>query len=94
MKKIFLAASLLIAVVSFAGNFNGATTPAYSQASGGGIHIPASKVPASILATFNAQYPTATNVRWEVEREHGQIVFQATFLLNGVQMKVKYVYIP
>ena len=90
MKKVLLAASLLIAVVSFAGNFNGATNAAYAQASGGGIHIPASKVPASIRATFNAQYPTATNVSWEVEREHGQLVYQATFLLNGVKMKVKY----
>lgn len=89
MKKILLAASLLIAATTFAGT-NNVTAVKFSSETGKGKHIPASQVPASIIATFNAQFPTATNVRWQLEREHGQSVYQAQFLLNGKSMKVQY----
>ncbi len=89
MKKALLAASLLIAVGSFAGNNNFAAIKG-SIETGKGRHIPESQVPASIVASFYSQYPGATNVNWQVEREHGQIVYQAQFLLNGQRMKVKF----
>ena len=89
MKKILLAASLLIAATTFAGATN-LTAVKFSSEAGKGVHIPASQVPAAILAQFNSQFPGAANVRWERETEHGQTVYQAKFLLNGVRMKVQY----
>lgn len=89
MKKILLAASLLVAGATFAGTQSLlAVKPAMFAPKG--KHIPASQVPADIMAKFNADYPTATNVQWQVEREHGAVVYQAAFTLNGSRMKVKY----
>ena len=84
MKKVLLAASLFIAASSFAGynHLNGITTATTVQ-SGDGTHIPASEVPRPVKVSFRNMFPTATNVRWELEREHGQTVYQADFLLDG-----------
>ncbi|HEX5154384.1 MAG TPA: hypothetical protein VFW07_23210 [Parafilimonas sp.] len=81
MKRIFLAASLLIAATSFTGSFN--TTSVLESAKRDGKHIPASEVPAPVMASFNENFPTAANVQWEKEKEHGAIVYQADFLKNG-----------
>ena len=82
MKRIFLAASLLIAATSFSGslNANAATTSILSR---DGKHIPPSEVPAPVMASFNESFPTAANVQWEKEKEHGQTIYQADFLKNG-----------
>ena len=81
MKKIVFAALLLVSASSFANK----NTPVISFAvkQDDGQHIPASDVPSAVKATFRSLYPNATNVRWEREREHGEIVYQATFLVNG-----------
>ena len=88
MKRIFLAASLLIAATSFTGISTAnasATTVALAKK---GIHIPPSAVPAPVMASFNAHFPTATNVEWQKEREHGQTTYQADFLKkNGTKWR-------
>jgi len=83
MKKLMFAALLLVSASSFAHK----NTPLISFAvmKSDGQHIPASEVPSAVRATFRSLYPTATNVRWERESEHGSTVYQATFLLNGVR---------
>lgn len=81
MKKVLLAAALFISASSFAGYYHFNVNNTTIQA--GGIHIPASRVPEAVKATFTSMFPNATNVRWQAEKEHGQIVFQADFLLNG-----------
>ena len=86
MKRIFLAASLIIAATSFTGslNANASTVSILAEsAKRDGRHIPASEVPALVMASFNENFPTATNVQWEKEREHGAVVYQADFLKNG-----------
>jgi len=85
MKRIFLAASLLIAATSFTGSFNAnaSTVSVLENAKRDGRHIPASEVPPAVMASFNDNFPTATNVQWEKEREHGAVVYQADFLKNG-----------
>ena len=68
MKRIFLAASLLIAATSFTSNLNAnASTVSVltKSAKGGGKHIPASEVPAPVMASFNEKFPTAANAQWE-----------------------------
>jgi len=87
MKKIFLAASLLIAATSFTGvtSANAATVTMKA-----GKHIPASAVPAPVIASFNANFPNATNVKWEKEREHGQVQYQADFYQNGQRMRATF----
>ena len=88
MKKMLFAASLLIAGTTFAGpNYLTLSKAAVVK---GGTHIPSSEVPSSILAQFNSQYPTATNVQWQKEAEHGSVVYQAEFTVNGKRMKVQY----
>ena len=82
MKKIFLAASLLIAATTFTG-ISSANAAVIAVAKADGVHIPASQVPVAVRATFHADFPTATNVRWEREREHGQTQYQADFIQNG-----------
>jgi hypothetical protein len=85
MKRIFLAASLLIAATSFTGSLtaNASTVSVLESAKRDGRHIPASEVPTAVMASFNENFPTATNVQWEKEKEHGAIVYQADFLKNG-----------
>ena len=86
MKRIFLAASLLIAATSFTSNLNAnASTVSVLEKSAkrDGVHIPASQVPAPVMASFNEKFPTAANAQWEKEKEHGAIVYQADFLKNG-----------
>lgn len=81
MKKIFLAASLLIAATTFTGTYsaNAATIVTAKD----GKHIPASAVPAPVMASFNENFPMATNVKWEKEKEHGQVQYQADFNQNS-----------
>ncbi|CAN5816596.1 hypothetical protein BH10BAC2_BH10BAC2_26650 [soil metagenome] len=89
MKKIFLAASLLIAATSFTGfsSANAATVTAIAKK---GQHIPASEVPAPVMATFNSTFPTATNVKWEKEREDSGLQYQADFTQNGVRWRARF----
>lgn len=89
MKKIFLAASLLIAAASVTGisNANAATITAVAKK---GQHIPASEVPAPVMASFNANFPTATNVKWEKEREDSGLQYQADFTQNGVRWRARF----
>ena len=90
MKRIFLAASLLIAATTFTGitAVNASTLSTTSK--GGGQHIPASQVPAPVMASFNSQFPTATNVQWQKETEHGQTTYQASFNMNGKKWRAVY----
>ena len=86
MKRIFLATSLLIAATSFTGNLNAnASTISVlaKSAKRDGIHISPSQVPAQVMASFNEKFPTAANVQWEKEKEHGAVVYQADFIKNG-----------
>lgn len=89
MKKIFLAASLFAATISYAGTtqYNHAV---YKSETEGGRHIAESSVPSDIVNMFYSQYPGSRDVRWEVEREHGQKVYKAQFRLNGQRMSAKY----
>lgn len=85
MKRIFLAASLIIAATSFSGsiNANASTVSVLESAKRDGIHISPSEVPAAVMASFNENFPTAMNAQWEKEKKHGAIVYQADFLKNG-----------
>lgn len=86
MKKLLLAAALLITGATFAANYNTTATTIQNE-TGKGIHISPSQVPPAVMATFTSRYPAATNVKWQVEKEHGQIRFQADFANNGVRMR-------
>ena len=89
MKKLILAAFMLVSVSAMA--LASSTTVQHSaQASGNGRHISASQVPAPVMASFNALYPNATNVSWEVQKEHGAVVYQASFQQNGKCFKAKF----
>lgn len=89
MKKILLAASLLIAATSFAGSYNAPLAKMAMEAKKG-RHIPASQVPAPVKATFSSMFPTATNVQWEVEKDNGQVVYTASFRVNGKSQKARF----
>ena len=89
MKKIFLAASILIAATSFAGSVT-ANATTMSLVKGGGVHISQSQVPAPVLASFNSSFPNATNVQWERETEHGRTTYQADFYMNGKRWRATF----
>lgn len=82
MKKVILAALMLVTVSTFAMPTRNSEKHAVSV-SGGGKHIDASQVPEPVMTTFNAMYPTATNVSWEKERNNGTVIYQAKFSRDG-----------
>src|SRR5690242_12067355 len=75
MKRIILAVCLFASVGSFANPKENLST--YAVKSDDGQHIPASQVPAPVMKDFNARYPNARNTSWEVESEHGKLVYRA-----------------
>ena len=87
MKKILLAAALLVSAVTFAAPSTHAIAIVQS---GDGRHIPASQVPAPVLASFNSLYPDATNVKWEKEREHGHIEYKADFMIGNQRWEARF----
>ncbi len=83
MKKIFLAAALIIAATSITGVTIANASTVTVLSSGDGQHIPASAVPAPVRASYHSNFPGGSNAQWEKEREHGQTVYQVDFLNNG-----------
>ena len=83
MKKVLLAAVMLFSISSFATVTTSTPAASTTIVSDDGRHIPASEVPAAVLASFNKHFPKATNVRWEIDREHGSRVYEAKFRQNG-----------
>ena len=89
MKTVILAACMLASAGSFAAPKENLTF--YSVKSDDSRHIPASEVPRAVKQDFHARYPNATNVRWELETEHGTRVYEATFLkANGQRTKAEW----
>ena len=85
MKKIILAAALLVTVGStFASTFTVAST--LSNAKKGPLRPSHND---AAVATFNAMYPGATFAYWKAK---GEGVYQVSFIYNGVQMTAKYDY--
>ncbi len=80
MKKIFLGVALFVTF----GSINATTLTTASNV----LHISkgnprrAAHSPASI-ATFNAMFPGATNVKWQIK---GELGYGVTFVYNGVKM--------
>ena len=46
----------------------------------------AAQVPANVIAKFEAAYPGATDVEWEVDGDE----FEVEFKMNGEEMEVEY----
>jgi len=90
MKRIFMAASLLVAATSFTGINSANATIEIALSKGDGQHISPSQVPAPVMASFNSHFPNATNVQWEREKEHGAIVYQADFTMNGKRWRATF----
>ncbi|MEP7319284.1 MAG: hypothetical protein ABI921_11090 [Panacibacter sp.] len=88
MKKVLLATALLITVVSYALPVPKAMI--VLKASGDGRHIPASQIPAAVLSNFNSLYPSATNVKWEREREDSGIEYKADFMLGNQRWEARF----
>ena len=47
------------------------------------FEIKENEVPANVLAAFKTKYPTATEVKWEAEKENGKFYFEADFEDGG-----------
>ncbi len=90
MKKILFAALMLTSVSVFAVSNAIPASTVMSVQSGEGLHISASEVPAPVMESFNSRFPDATNVQWQVEREHGSKVYQAEFTQNGKRFKAQF----
>src|SRR5215210_4082603 len=90
MKRILFAALMLTSASVFVSANGSVVSNVVSVKSGGGRHISASEVPAPVMESFNSRFPTATNVRWEVEKEHGSKVYQAEFTVDGKRFKAQF----
>lgn len=88
MKKVFLAAALLVTAFSYAAPVKHVINVV--KASGDGRHIPASQVPTAVLSNFNSRYPNATNVKWEREREDSGIEYKADFMLGNQRWEARF----
>lgn len=81
MKKTILGIALLATVsTSFANTLTNTSTSKLINVKGNPRIRPNS--PASI-ATFNAMFPGATNVKWQIK---GELGYGVTFVYNGVKM--------
>ena len=89
MKRILFAVLMLTSVSAFASK-GSIVSNVVALKSGDGRHISASQVPAPVMETFNSKFPNATNVQWEVEKEHGSKVYQAEFTQNGKRFKAQF----
>jgi hypothetical protein len=89
MKKLLFAALMLTSASAFA-SANGSVVSNVVAVKSGGHHISASEVPAPVMESFNSRFPDATNVQWQVEKEHGSKVYQAEFTLNGKRFKAQF----
>lgn len=81
MKRVLLAVCLLASVGAFAAPMMPSTYAMMKK--GDGQHIPASQVPAPVMADFQMRYPGAANTQWEKESEHGKTTYQAEFKKNN-----------
>ena len=54
------------------------------------FEIAASDVPQAVVESFNAKYPGATNVEWEVEKEDGKLFFEAEFKHNNKEIEAHF----
>jgi len=88
MKKIFLAASLLLAATTFSGIYAANATAIVMAKKG--VEIPASPVPVAVRSSFAANFPNATNVKWERQREDGGVQYQADFRMNGQRWRARF----
>lgn len=89
MKKVFLAALLLVGVASYAVPF-APTHMIYKSSGDDGKHIPASQVSPAVLESFNARYPNATNVQWEREREDSGLQYKADFMIGNKRIEARF----
>jgi hypothetical protein len=53
------------------------------------IKVNASDVPSVVIASFNARYPEAQEVKWSAEDEKG-FYFEADFKVGGVQKSAEF----
>lgn len=83
MKKVLLAALMLFSVCSFGAVSSGIYSVATTGVLDDGHHIPASEVPVAVRTSFNKHFPNATDVSWEVDREHDSKVYEASFKQTG-----------
>jgi hypothetical protein len=83
MKKVILAAALLITVSSsFAVNYTNANT--VTQQINAKRPRP---IPQPCIDSYNAMYPGATTIKWA---RKGEGVYQVTFLYGGEKMTARY----
>ena len=88
MKKIFLVATLLVAVPSFV-VLN--VQSVYARSNRGGTPIPASQVPRPVKKSFKQAFPDATQVEWEYTAlYYGGVTYIASFKLNGQKWEASF----
>lgn len=88
MKKIFIAALLLLSASVYASSGSGKNGKEKENEKGN--HVSVSQIPGWVVAKFNAMFPGATNVQWEVEKEHGVTQYKVRFYLKGQKMKARF----
>ena len=52
--------------------------------------IPASRVPAAVIESFNTNFPDATNVTWERKSQNGTRIYEATFTMDGRRWEARF----
>jgi hypothetical protein len=99
MKRI-ISAMIMIALIATSCNkvlgddFNipgtddhGGNSGSGNSSSGGGTNISASSLPAAVKASFNSQFPSATNIEWK-KLNNGN--YKAQFYNGGIRWEVSY----
>jgi hypothetical protein len=74
MKIRMFVVALLVAVAACASEFD----------------IASSDVPQAVLDSFSGKYPTAKDVKWEVEKEDGKLYFEAEFEIDGKEKEAHF----
>lgn len=88
MKKIIIAALLLVTVSSYAYNYLAPTTRSISTLA----DAKGTVVPDAVLATFNSMFPNTGNVRWSIltGSYHDNTQYFAQFKVDGVKRTARF----
>lgn len=52
--------------------------------------ISENRVPAAVITSFKAKYPTAVISKWVTEKKNGKTIYEAVFEENGEELKAEF----
>ena len=62
----------------------------FTSCGGGDSKLNESDVPQAVVQSFQAKYPTATDVKWKTETHNNKKVYEAEFKTDGKEVEAEF----